>query len=54
MNMWMTFYIMTIYIIYLVAILPDILRSSDPMALVIDDTNSGTIRHLSILQENNH
>lgn len=34
---------------YLLAILPDILKSRDPMALVMDDTNSGTIRHFSIL-----
>lgn len=34
---------------YLVAILLDILRSSPPIALVIDDTSNGTIRHLSIL-----
>lgn len=30
------------------AIFFDMLRSSDPMALVMDDTSSGTIRHLSI------
>lgn len=34
---------------YLNAILPDILRSSEPMALVMDDTKRGTIRHFSIL-----
>lgn len=30
------------------AIFFDMLRSSDPMALVMDDTSRGTIRHLSI------
>jgi len=35
---------------HLVAILLDMLRSSPPMALVIDETKSGTIKHLSILK----
>lgn len=34
---------------YLLAIFPDMLKSSEPMAQVIDDTNKGTIKHLSIL-----
>lgn len=31
------------------AIFPDMLKSSEPIAHVIDDTNKGTIKHLSIL-----
>lgn len=37
---------------YLVAILLDILKSRPPMALVIEDTNKGTIKHFSILKLN--
>ena len=35
--------------VYLVAILLDILRSSPPMALVMEETNNGTMRHFSML-----
>lgn len=35
---------------YLVAILLDMLKSRPPMALVIEDTNRGTIRHFNILK----
>jgi len=35
---------------HLVAILLDMLRSRPPMALVIDDTKRGTIKHFSILK----
>lgn len=34
---------------YRIAIFPDMLRSSPPMALVIDETNNGTIKHFSML-----
>lgn len=36
---------------YLFAIFPDILKSNEPMAHVIDDINKGTIKHLSILKQ---
>lgn len=42
------FYVMLWW--YLLAILPDMLKSRDPMALVIEETRSGTIRHFSILK----
>lgn len=44
------FYELLLCIIYLVAILPDMERSSAPMADVILATNNGTIKHLSILK----